>query len=782
MDIIQIKRVQMRRICIVLITTLPLLGTSGNVLAQKEPVLEEVIVTAQKREESLQDTPIAVSALSEDDLANIQYQDVTDLTAEVPNLQIRSTAGDVTGATISMRGTVTVNNNINFEPTVGIYLDGVFIAKNTGNMLDVVDLERIEVLRGPQGTLYGKNTIGGAINLVTKKPSGEFGLKAKAGGGEYNEKLAMISLDMPSVGQIGEGFGEIAAKVSYRRYSKDGWVDNEFFMSTFAEPPSSDTFGEKDDDAVRVSVLWDIAEKWSLLYSYDLSDMDRTPPFFQITRITPDGLFDPDGAGCNPIPIPGQCFSFTELHEYQSEDRLENGSNDRSFTDEARVDGHALTLQAGAFDAGFLGSVTIKSITARRKTDAFSLLDLDGSNVDIASFLRDIEYEQISQEFQLLGATERIDFVLGVYYFEEEAEVFNPGTFFGFFRQLGVPVNPVINEFGFENDAAALYGQLEWRPKSSLFDNRLTVAVGGRYTEEGKDFFKRRVESNGTVSVPRTEVDDNYYDFSPMVSASWDFDDLRRGYVKVAKGFKSGAFNHGATTPESFRIGFESEKLWSYELGFKSRWWNQRLQANAAVFYSDYRDIQVSNFIPDPNAGAVSIINNAGEAVITGAELELSVLVTTDVKFDVAYGYLDGDYKEYEVFDPDQGRTVDVKDERVFPFLAHNTARVGAEYRRMLGSMGQFGARVSWTYIDDQAQFSDNFESTFIDSYELVAGRLSLSQIPCGDGSQCSVVLWGQNLTDEEYFMSGIDFGAFGFAGNQFGHARSFGVQLGFTY
>lgn len=756
-------------------------GLSQTSAQTDQPVLEEVVVTAQKREESLQDTPISLTALSTETLENIRFQDITDLTGEVPNLQIRSTAGDSSGATISMRGTVTTNPNINFEPTVGIYLDGVFIAKNTGNLLDVVDLERVEVLRGPQGTLYGKNTMGGAINLVTRKPTGEFGFSVKAGVGRFDERFGKVTVNLPAIGTVGEGLGRLSSKIAYRQYQRDGWVDNEFLtLSPFAEPPSSDTFGEKDDQAAQVSLLWDITSQWSVLYSYDRSDLDRTPPFFQLTDNTPNGLFDPNGFLCSPVPVPNACFAFTNLHLYANPDRLETGANDRSFGDDVEIEGHSVTIEGGSFKWGVLGDVTLKSITARRTTDQLTLLDLDGSNIDIARFVRDIDYEQWSQEFQLLGKTDTLDYVVGLYYFDEDGRLSNPGTFFGFFEQFGATINPVITEFGMENYAAAVYGQVDWRP--TAFDRRLKLTAGARYTKEQKDFFKLRVESSGVVSVPFTEVDDSYEDVSPMVAVSWDFDDQRTVYFKIAKGFKSGGFNHAATTVAAFQQGFDSEQLWSYELGLKSRWLDQRLQLNAAAFYSDYEDIQVSSFVPDPNAGAVSIIDNAGEAEIIGAELELVALLTRDLRLNVSYGYLDGEYKKFEVFDPTLGMTVDVKDDRAFPFLAENTANVALEYKRQLGSLGELGARVSWAYIDDQAIFSANFDTTSIDAYDTVAARLWLGDIPVGKRSRLTVALWGKNLTDEEYFVSGIDFGSFGFTGNQFGDPRTYGVEFTYDY
>lgn len=755
-------------------------GLQGPANAQ-DTKLEEIIVTAQKREQSLQDTPIALTALGKSDLEAMRFSDISDLSGNVPNLQIRQSAGDSNGATISMRGTVTTNTNINFEPTVGVYLDGVFISKNTGALLDVVDLERIEVLRGPQGTLYGKNTMGGAINLVTRKPEDEFGVRAKVGLGNYDERLGMMTVNLPAIGTVGEGLGKLSSKVTYRMYQRDGWAENEFAEGRFALPPSSDTFGEKDDTAARVSLLWDITESWSVNYDYDMSDMDRTPPYFQLTSITPNGLFDPNGALCKPVPG-RNCYAYTGLDKYASKDRVDDGSNDHSFDNDTRIEGHAATIQGEDFDWGPMGDVTLRSITAHRSTNEHSLLDLDGSNIDVASFLRDIEYDVWSQEFQLIGKTDTVDYVLGAYYLEEEAEVYNPGTFFGFFRVFGATVNPVITEYGFENTAAAVYGQADWRPAYDGFDNRLKITLGGRFTSEDKDFHKLRIESNGRVSVPYTEVQDSYQDFSPMLALSWDLSDQSTVYAKVAEGFKSGAFNHAATTVDSFRDGFDPENLISYELGLKSRWFDQRLQLNGAVFYSDYEDIQISNFKPDPNAGNVSIVDNAGKANISGLELELVALLTQGLTLSASYGYLDGDYEEYVVFNPSTGRPADVKNQREFPLLSQNMGHLVLSYDRPLGGLGDLGMRLSWSYVDDMAVFSENSASTFIDAYALVAGRIAISNISLDTSGALEVALWGKNLTDEEYYNSGIDFGAFGFAGNQFGDPRTYGVEISYEF
>ncbi len=761
------------------ITAIAGVGLQNPANAQER--LEEIIVTAQKREQSLQDTPISLTAIGSSALEAMRFTDISDLSGNVPNMMIRQSAGDASGATISMRGTVTTNTNINFEPTVGVYLDGVFISKNTGALLDVVDLERIEVLRGPQGTLYGKNTIGGAINLVTRKPEDEFGIRAKVGVGNYEERLGMVTVNLPAIGTIGEGLGKLSSKVTYRVYQRDGWVENDFVPGRFALPVSSDTLGEKDDTAARVSLLWDANDTWSVSYDYDMSEMNRTPPYLQLTNITPNGLFDPDGALCSPVPT-RNCYAYTGLDQYASKDRIKHGSNDHSFTADTRVEGHAATIQGDELDWGSLGDVTLRSITAYRSTNEHSLLDLDGSNIDIASFLRDVGYDVWSQEFQLIGKTDTLDYVLGVYYLEEEAEVNNPGTFFGFFRVFGATINPVITQYGFDNSAAAVYGQVDWRPADEAFDNRLKITVGGRFTGEEKDFHKLRVESNGRVSVPYTDVQDSYQDFSPMLAISWDISEESTVYAKIAEGFKSGAFNHAATTVDTFRDGFDPESLISYELGLKSRWLDQRLQLNGAIFYSDYEDIQISNFKADPNAGNVSVIDNAGKANISGAELELVALLTEGLTLNASYGYLDGDYEEYKVFVPALNTVVDVKDQREFPMLSHNTANLALSYDRPLGEVGDLQIRLSWSYIDDMAMFAENSDSTYIDAYSLVSGRVAIGNISMGADGALEVALWGKNLTDEEYFNSGIDFGAFGFTVNQFGEPRTYGIELSYEF
>ena len=241
--------------------------------------IEEVIVTAQKREQNLLETPIAISALSAAAIEERNVDDISVLNGMVPNLRLASSPGNANGATINIRGSVTINPALTMEPTVGLYLDGVYIGKNVGGVFDIADLERIEVLRGPQGTLYGKNTLGGAINLITKKPSGEFGGEIKSSIGNYGYSSLRATLDTPAVGTIGEGVGKLNAKLALITTNRDGFVDNENSSLPGALPPAGEDFGNLHSHGGRAALRWQPAEAVDALYSYDFSRSEQRPRF-----------------------------------------------------------------------------------------------------------------------------------------------------------------------------------------------------------------------------------------------------------------------------------------------------------------------------------------------------------------------------------------------------------------------------------------------------------------------------------------------------------------------
>lgn len=748
-----------------------------NTYGETRTGIEEIVVTAQKREENLQETPISITAFSENTIKELGISDITDLSKFAPNLHIVSTAGDGTGATVQMRGTVTTNPAITFEPTVGIYLDGFFIAKNTGNVFALPDLERIEVLRGPQGTLYGKNTVGGAINLISRKPSGEFKGTAAANFGNFDAIKTTTNIHLPAIGEVGAGAGRLASKIALVTSDRDGFFENQFQSGNGLGLPVSQDMSDEDSISGRVALQWNIIESLEISYAYDFNRTRQSTPYFQLTEITPDGIFDANGSICTAAPPTG-CRAGFGLDQYVSTGRADTGSNDRGGQNNIDVDGHSLTITWDAGKIGPFGDVTIKSLTGDREVSELSNIDLDGSNLDIAAFIRDIEYEQFSQEFQWIGNTDSVEYVAGLYYFEEESDVVNPGRFFGLFEQLNplTTINDVISNYGInKNDTFAIYGQAAWSPTDVV-----TITAGLRYTEESKDLYRFRVEANGTVSVPLTNATDNYYDLSPMLSVGWQVAEDINIYAKYSEGFKSGGFNQAATSVEAFTTGFDSEEINSYEVGMKSRWLKNRLQLNVAAFFSDYTNLQISNFIPSASGGAISVINNAGEAEIQGLEFELIAQPIEDLNIFINYAYLDGEYQRFIEFDSATNQNVDVKNQRAFPYIFEHSGSIGIAYTFAHFDFGDLAARVDWSYIDDHFIFSADFESTAVDAFNLVDARLTLKNIPLAEIQTLEVALWGKNLTDEEYRTSGIDFGAFGFTGNHFGDPRTYGIE--FTY
>lgn len=572
---------------------------AGNAVAQ----LEEVVVTAQKREQSLQDTPIAVTAFDKSAIDTQGIFNVKDLAQFVPNTMIVESPGGTTGATVAIRGAVTINPAITWEPTVGMYLDGVFLGKNLGGIFDIAELERVEVLRGPQGTLYGKNTVGGAINLITREPGEEFGGQADVSVGNEGYVRGKLRIDTGSL-------GDFRASLAYARAERDGFYDNvdadpSGGFNPFVSPRSSDEFSNLDSEVWRLDAIWDVTDTVRARYAYDYSERDQEPAKAQLTDVS-EAAFD--GLGL------GDLAGLLSLYEVSESNNANQISNDFSLYEISETQGHALTVDWDAGDWGFMGDVQLKSITSYRELDWADFIDIDGTNMDLFHSARDIEYEQTSQELQLVGTTESVNYVLGAYYFQEEADVINPITFFGLF---GSPTDS--NAYGLDNDSIAFYGQADWTPAAL---QQLTLSLGMRYTEEDREqYIDRPSTSAGGVGAFSGTDSDSWDNTSGTFVASWNLTDDINVYGRVAQGWKSGGFNGEAPTLAAFGDGYDEEEVLSYEIGMKARFAEDRVQLNVAAFQNNIEDMQVSVFL-EGTGGAASNVENAGEATYQGFEVE----------------------------------------------------------------------------------------------------------------------------------------------------------------
>ncbi|MCH9691356.1 MAG: TonB-dependent receptor [Gammaproteobacteria bacterium] len=727
--------------------------------------LEEVVVTAQKREQNLQDAPIAITAFDSTAIDNYGIKNISDIGAFAPNVLIANSPGGTAGATISVRGSVTINPAITWEPTVGIYLDNVFLGKNIGAIFDIAELDRVEILRGPQGSLYGKNTVGGAINLITRKPAEEAGGKARATMGNFGLVEGYINGNTGALGTIGAGFGELKANFSYLNSARNGFYKNKNIdpfngWNPAVRPASSSEFENLDNEVMRADFLLDVTDNFNMRYVADFSDRTGNSSMGQLTDV-------------NEIEfswMPGGYILAQNLSAYEGEldVRPDEIGNDFTGDEESKTSGHALTLSLDAGDWGSLGEISMKSITAYRTLNYTDLIDVDGSTLDYYHSSRDIEYDQASQEFQILGKMESVEYVFGLYYFNEEADVLNPISFFNF-SGTGEPTE--ANEYGLKNTSTAIFGQFDWHPSDSL-----SLTAGGRWTEEEKDSYIMHPNAAGIpgATIPLIEVDDKWNNVSLTFIAAWDLTDNMNFYGKIAEGWKSGGFNGEAATRQQFEAGYDAEEVFALELGIKSRLLDDRLQLNAAVFQNQVNDMQLSVFTG--GSAAASIIDNAGESTVTGFELEATGQVGEALRLTLAYGYLHSKYDEYI----DGG--IDEKENRDFPFAPRHTVSIAGDYTIAGGDWGVIDIHVDWSYKDEHEPYTlpNQNTKTHIDSYAVLNARLILSEIKLGWNNTIELSAWAKNLTDAQYNVHGIPYGLW--TVNYYGDPKTFGLDMVYEF
>lgn len=738
--------------------------------------LQEIVVTAQKYKEDLQKTPLAISAITAEILEQRGTTNVGQLTSVAPNLIIKPTPSSAASVTIAVRGITEGDIVLTGDSPIGIYVDGVVVGRQAGAAFDLVDLERVEVLRGPQGTLYGRNTIGGAVNLITAKPANEFAVKQKFTYGSWNQWQTRTSIDTGQWGESG-----IRAKLSYVHGEQDGYVDD-------ISAPSRLDPGTSELDAARLALSFDRGGRFRADYAFDYNRRDAVPAAFQATAVTDTvaGLLNASLAlGGN-----GPQVSTRRL------DRLyldtEGVNTDKSL-------GHTLTIE---FD--LLGGTLLRSLTGYREWDQITRYgDIDGQGgilaltvapailvpphtdfipmgvQPISLFLPDVSdrhQHQVSQEFNLLGKVgERFSYVAGAFYFKERSREYNPQAQTIAVGPLPLPppmpayvAVPLQSTLAYthESESKAVFAQATY----DLTD-RLSFTGGVRYTEDGKDLEQ--------VAPSPRPLSKNFSRFNWSATLDFKVNDEVMTYGRIATGYKAGGMN-----ARSANDGYKPEDLISYELGVKSEFFGRRLRLNAAVFYVDHEDMQTQQFEAG-SAGARSNTVNAGQAEYRGLEAEFEALLTDRLTLSGSFGYLDRDFKEFWIRDPLTDQSEDIADS-ARDTHSKTTASAALQYDLPRLPIGRLSARLEYNYRAKYYSFVTTVgtplnESIINDGRGLLDARLTLSEIGFG-GANVSFALWGKNLIDEEYRAFGIDFGALGFAGNVYGEPLSYGVDLNIRF
>ena len=687
---------------------------------------DTIIVTARRREERLIDVPVAVSAFSGEELAQRGALDVTDVALTVPNVTLE--ASRATNSTLSafIRGIGQQDPVSGFEQGVGIYLDDVYLNRPQAAVLDIYDVERIEVLRGPQGTLYGRNTIGGAVKYVTKRMPLEpsFKLRATYGTDDMAEGVLTASVPLGDMVRIG---GSVA------RLSRGGFGEN---LTTGLENYNKDI--------------------WAGRASLEIGGYDE-PGFI---RIQADYTKDESNPRGGSRLIPGLASGAPILDNvFDTRGALNDPTQD--------VESKGVSLHA---ELELSDAVTIRSISAWRKDDSFTPIDFDALpaiDLDVPGAYFN---EQVSQEFQLLyddgGA---LSGLLGFYYLDAKADTLFDVRIFTTFNGL-----TAFTQANVDTETYAIFGDF-------TFDvtEQVSLSLGGRYTwdERSADILRQNYLGGGSpifggagipFGAPGTDFQgsSDFKKFTPRASISFMPTPDHNLYASYSKGFKGGGFdprgvgaNAPAATPGAPTdaeiaqfLSFAPEEVDSYEIGYKGSL--GILNIAAAAFYADYTDVQIPGSVACQVAGLPSfcgVVSNAGKATFKGLELEASARFDGGFSLSGSLGYIDAEYKEY--ITDIGGVPTDVADFRVVQNTPEFTGSITASYDAQLGD-GDLYLGTTFSYRSKTSQFE--IPNPYLDQDGF--GLLDASAVYTAPSGRWSLGLYGKNLLDKEYKTSGYTF------------------------
>jgi len=670
--------------------------------------LDDVVVSARRRDELLKDVPISVSAIGEERLEQTGASDITALQQQTPNATVQVARGSNSTLISFIRGVGQQDPLWGFEPGVGLYVDDVYVARPQGAVLDIYDVQRIEVLRGPQGSLYGRNTVGGAIKYVTNTLSDEPELTLRGAYGSYNQ------IDLMAVGSVplADNFRVGGAIASYQR---DGYGSN---INTGAEHYNKDVL------AGRISAEWEPRDDISIRLAYDRVQDDSNPRHG--SRLV---------AGATPA---GAILSSV----YDTNAGLGDVNSVESQGASATV---AIELN---------DNWTFKSITAWREGETTTVIDFDNTpaaTLDIPGFYAD---DQFTQEFQLLFDFDRIQGVAGFFYLDGHAE----GAFDTILANAGIVIGT--------------NGQVETESWAGFADvnldltDRLHLGIGMRYTldeKEGTVFRANYLGATrspllgGTVRAPLL-VRSNYTnakdfsEFTPRVALSYDLTDDMTAYASYSQGFKSGGFDMRGDvvlTPNTVN-GYDPETVDSYEIGLKGAL--DRLTFAAAVFYNEYQDQQVTTQVPS-GASIASFVDNVGSSTFYGAEFEGRLRILDNLSANFAVGYLHSDFEQFLRYNLTTMVFEDISSQVVLQNAPEWTGYLGFTW---IGDVagGDLAVTPSVSYRGDSSMFE--FPNPILDqqAYSVV----DLSIVWTDPSDRFTLGLYGKNLTDEEYRVGGYNF------------------------
>lgn len=745
-------------------------GADGQTSPKVVSGLDEIVVTARKQNETLGNTPLSISAFTAESLQERQVERLADVARFVPNLVFDSGTGGTGGsanAQVFIRGIGQSDFLFTTDPGVGIYIDGVFFPRSLGALLDVVNLERIEVVRGPQGTLFGKNTIGGAISLTSARPADTLGGHVELAVGNYDRLDFKGYVNMPLVED------RLGSSLAFSRQRRDGYV---------RRLSDGTSLGDVDSTAARGQLLFKASDNMNVLLAAD------------VTRRREQTIATSGRAFANSALILNLWNAFagrgTYGTQYDTGNPFTTNASGPSYSD---LD---LWGISGTLD-WTLGGAALKSISAYRSQRARFAGDDDNSPLQ---YLETNNYDRehmFSQELQLSGKglNDRLNWLVGAFYLRESARNHNhnwlyPGLYGGLERLAGPingsplsaptapggPGNPrnialdgnQMRYIAQDTDSAALYTHAIFKLTS-----KLNASAGLRYSYDKKEFEASvlRIDANVYILPPGTHASDSWNSVSPKFGLDYHWTSDVMTYVSAARGFKSGGFNGRPRQANAALQTFDPETAWAYEAGLKATWFDRRLVSNIAIFHTKYRDIQFTA-VQTVNNDIAAVVANAGEATIQGFEVELAARPTAGLDLTLGVGYTDASYDR--IAPGVTGITTASK----LPKTPEWTGSVGAQYAFDL-PRGRLSLRSDYSYRSYTETNPTNTPMLAQPGFGLLSARVAFAS---SDGAR-ELALFGTNLTNKLYVTNGLEAVAlFGQAEVNYGRPREWGLSASMRF
>jgi iron complex outermembrane receptor protein len=687
--------------------------------------ISDIVVTAQRRSQRLQDVPLSVSALSSEQLESARIQSVEDFQGRIPTLVYSE--HNASDPQIRIRGIGSDFDGASLERSVAVFVDDVYLGRAGGGTADLFDLDRVEVLRGPQGTLYGKNTVGGALNFISARPGDAPFARLSTTIGNYNTLEARAVVSGPLADNV-------AGRFSVAARGHDGYNTN---LNTGAD----------------VDDLSSIALRGSL--NIDLSD--------DVTLLLSADTYRRRGAGANrhAINVGNAAFGAAAGPDARHNYLVDDGRQD---TDTSGVSAR-LEWQAP------FGTVT--SITAYRTNDADIALDLGGNRFSRTPGAISAPFgnsnsiqesaEQYSQELRLANSFGDFSYVAGLYLFHEDVTRSETTTVFA----VASPIDQVnVQDADSGATSYAIFADGTYR-----FDDQWELGVGVRWSKDDKSY-QSVISGNRFPGLPWTVDEEQSWDaFTPRVTLSYHATPDHMIYGTVSRGFKSGGWDGQPTSLAAASLPVDPEFVTNYEIGAKSVWLDRRLVLNGAVFFMDYTDLQIFTLTTPPGQIVpIGALVNAGSATNAGLELEANFAVTDRTNVSLAYGYLDT-----EITDDVMVGTINVNGNR-FSRSPEHTLSLAVDHTIPLNSAFELGLHGNYRYTSEYFYNTENTAPAFVEASDVYDASAELIAL----NADWKVSIWGKNLSDAEVPTHIIVASNTGFA--RFAPPRTYGATLTWTY